>query len=221
MGTRIAVVGTLLIALLGAPRPSEAGLLEIIWEMSGPQMLGYTYGCLYSLSTKEFKQCGLDRNPIAQHSSSRPDTTNKKLPFIDFSAGIYGSTGVDSRTQHYNWWEIGMVELGTGLSFRSYQTGGPTNDDVRVNHGFGIAYERVFGRGIEGFNNGGIDAFNKFAFTVTPVDVTLNKIAFGIKLRLYPHGFTDDEFKAGLPPADDRPFETTVAFTFSFIVKKD
>jgi hypothetical protein len=39
-------------------------------------------------------------------------------------------------------------------------------------------------------------------------------------MRLYPEGFSDDEFKAGLPPADNRPFEATVGFTFSYIFKK-
>jgi len=219
MGRRIAVVGTLLIALLGAPRPSEAGLLEIIWEMSGPQMLGAAFGCLYSVSTKKFEQCRIGENPTTQYISKEADPTKRKGPFIGFSAGIYGSTSEDSPTQKFKWWEIGMVELGTGLSFRSYETGGPNNDDVRVHHGFGVVYERLFGRGIEGFNNGAIRPFNKFAFTVTPIDITLKKVAVGIKLRLYPEGFTDDQFKAGLPPTDDRPFETTVAFTFSLIVK--
>ena len=223
MGRRIAVVGTLLVALLGAPRPTEAGLLEIIWEMSGPQMLGLAFGCLYSPSTKEFEQCRIGENPTLVYLSKKPDmqTTadaNKARTFIGFSAGIYGSTSEDSATQKYKWWEIGMVELGTGLSFRSFN---PPDNHVRVHHGFGVVYERLFGRGIEGFNNGAIRPFNKFAFTVTPVDVTINdKVAFGIKLRLYPDGFTDDQFKAGLPPAENRPFETTVGFTFSLIFKQ-
>ena len=32
-------------------------------------------------------------------------------------------------------------------------------------------------------------------------------------MRLYPEGFSDDEFKKGLPPPDSRPFEATVGFT--------
>ena len=225
MGRRIAVVATLLVALLGAPRPSEAGLLDIIWEMSGPQMIGFAYGCLYSLNNHKFEVCRVGENPTraaAEKGGNLPKAIPEKPknPFLGFSAGIYTSTGVDSSTQPYKWFEIGMFELGTGLTFKSYETGGPNNDDVRVYHGFGVAYERFFGRGIDGFNNGPIQAFNKWAITVTPVDVTLNRIAFGIKMRLYPEGFSDDEFKAGLPPADNRPFEATVGFTFSYIFKK-
>ena len=227
MGRRIAIVGTLLVALLAAPRRSEAGLLDIIWDMSGPQMLGLSFGCLIAPGAKtkaeKFEQCRAGEIPTVMRVSANPDTsttadTDRPKTFIGFSAGIYGSTGVDSPTQEYKWWEIGMVELGTGLSFRSFN---PPDNHVRVNHGFGVVYERLFGRGIEGFNNGAIHPFNKFAFTITPIDVTINdKVAVGIKLRLYPEGFTDDQFKAGLPPAEDRPFETTVSFTFSIILKK-
>jgi hypothetical protein len=213
MTRRVATLGALLFVLLGIPRSSEAGFFDFIWEMSGPQMLGFSHGCLYSVKTKKFEQCRIGENPTAQFKiKSEP-----KGPFIGFSAGIYGSTGVDSRTQKYDWWEIGMVELATGLAFRSYECGGTAGKDVQIHHGFGVAYERLFGRSTKN-NNGAIHPFNKFAITVTPVDVTLKKVAFGIKLRLYPEGFTDDEFKAGLPPVSNRPFETTVGFTFSWII---
>jgi len=223
MGRRFAVVATLLVALLGAPRPSEAGLLDIIWEMSGPQMLGFAYGCLYSLNNHKFEQCRFGENPTlitASAAGNQAAPEKPKNPFLGFAAGIYGSTGLDSATQPYTWFEIGMLELSTGLSFKSYETGGLSNDDVRVYHGFGVAYERFFGRGIDGFNNGAIQPFNKWAITVTPVDVTLNRVAFGIKMRLYPEGFGDADFKKGLPPPDSRPFEATVGFTFSYIFKK-
>lgn len=223
MGRRIAIVGTLLVALLAAPRRSEAGLLDIIWDMSGPQMIGFAHGCLYSLNNHKFEQCRFGENPTAQYRKTRAatDPDKPKNPFLGFAAGIYGSTGVDSSTQPYKWFEIGMLELSTGLSFKSYETGGTNNDDVRVYHGFGVAYERFFGRGIKDFNNGGIQGFNKVAITVTPVDVTLNRVAFGIKMRVYPQGFADADFKAGLPPPDHRDFETTVGFTFSYIIKKN
>jgi len=221
MRRRIAIVGTLLVALLAAPRRSEAGLLDIIWDMSGPQMIGFAHACLYSLNNHKFEQCRFGENPTAQYPAKRAAADKPKNPFLGFSAGIYGSTGVDSGTQPYKWFEIGMLELTTGLAFKSYETGGPDNDDVRVYHGFGVAYERFFGRGIKDFNNGAIQGFNKVAITVTPVDVTLNKVAFGLKMRVYPQGFTDDDFKAGLPPADNHPFETTVGFTFSYIIKKN
>jgi hypothetical protein len=205
MGRRIAVVGSLLIALVGIPRPSEAGLLELIWEMSGPQMLGLGYGCMFSLRDGSLEQCRVGTNPIMQESH----TAMKKGPFLALGASIMGSTGKNSATQHYHWGEIWMLALQPGVAFRSYDN---AECAIQVHHGVGVEYEVLFG--------GDIRTFDKFAFTVTPVDVSFRRVAFGIKLRMYPNGFTDDEFKPGPPIEMNRPFETTVGFTFSLILKK-
>ena len=199
---RMAVVGTLLFALmLGAPRPSDAGILEIIWEMSGPQMLGVGYGCLYSL--KGERQCRIGSGffkGLAQERTKGPG------PYLGFTGIIYGSTGKDSATQQYDWWEVGMVALEPVIAFRSYECG----TDVQVHHGVGISYDILFGRDIP--------TFDKFAFTVTAIDVTIKRVAVGVKFRLYPNGFTDDEFKPGPRLNMNRPFETTVGFTFNVIL---
>ena len=80
---------------------------------------------------------------------------------------------------------------------------------LQVHHGLGISYDLLFGRDIR--------RFDKFAITVTPVDVAFKHVAIGVKLRMYPHGFSDDEFKPGPRITRNRPFETTLGFTFSVI----
>ena len=205
MGRRIAVVGLLLIALVGIPRPSEAGLLEMIWEMSGPQMFGLGYSCMYSPRTQTWEQCRVGGNLIAQE----PHTPKKKGPFLVLGASIMGSTNKNSETQPYHWGEIWMLALQPGVAFRSYDN---AECAIQVHHGVGVEYEVLFG--------GDIQTFDKFAFTVTPVNVSFRRVAFGIKLRMYPNGFTDDEFKPGPLIEMNRPFETTVGFTFSLILKK-
>jgi hypothetical protein len=225
----IAAFATLLLVLLGVPRGSDAGILDFIWEMSGPQMLGYGYGCLFSVKTMKFEQCRFGQIPIAVYikktdtdSTQKTDRDRNNGLLIGFNASLLGSTARDSATQNYRWFEIGMLELGTGVAFQSYQctcsSSGKQGYEVQVRNGVGVVYERFFGQRTED-NNGPIDPFNKFAFSVTPVDVALKRVAFGIKLRLYPEGFSDDQFKAGLPPVSDRPFETTVGFTFSWIIR--
>jgi hypothetical protein len=215
MARRIAAIGAVLCVLIGIPRASDAGILDFIWEMSGPQLIGVSEGCLYSPKDKKFVQCRLGDIPtfLRRHMDIK-----SKGPFIGFSAGLYGSTGVDSRTQQYDWFQVGMLELATGLSFRTYQGGGKDDasgndgNDVQIHHGFGVAYERLFGKHMS--------AFNKFAITITPVDVTVKKIAFGVKLRIYPEGFTDDDFNSALPQVSDKPFETTISFTFGYVIRK-
>ena len=64
---RIAVLGMMLFALLGLPRSSHAGLLELIWEMSGPQMIGSGISCIYSvrLQRQECRIGGMFLKPTA------------------------------------------------------------------------------------------------------------------------------------------------------------
>ena len=200
MGRRIVVMGALAVALFGAPRPSHAGLLEIIWEMSGPQMIGLSYACMYGTVSRSLEQCRLGR------FITKTTPVSKGIgPYFVLGGGLFGSTGKDSSTQNYDWGEIWMLALEPGVALRSYDKA-----DVQVHHAAGISYELLFGDDIR--------RFDKFAFTITPIDVAYKRIAVGVKLRLYPHGFSDDEFKPGPLITRDRPFETTVGFTFSVIV---
>ena len=202
MGRRIAVVGSLLIALVGIPRPSEAGLLELIWEMSGPRMFGAGYSCMYSPRTHTWQQC--KTYPMVQEW----DTTPKKGPFLVLGGAVFFSTGKDSKTQSYDWGEIWMLALEPGVAVRSYENPAKT---LQLHHAVGISYDVLFG--------GDIRTFDKFAFTVTPIDVAYKRVAFGVKYRLYPNGFTDDEFKPGPRVSMNRPFESVFSFSFGVILK--
>jgi len=207
MSRRIAVLGMLLFALLGMPRTSNAGILELIWEMSGPQMVGLGYGCLYSLKPVKQDHCRIGSTFF---SPAMQKKNVNRGPYLALGASIFGSTGRDSATQGYDWGEIWMLALEPGLAVRSYECG--PNSEVQVHHGVGISYDLMFGRDIR--------RFDKFAITVTPIDVVLKRVAVGIKLRMYPNGFTDDEFKPGPTISQNRPFEATLGFTFSVILDR-
>ena len=178
MGRRIVLVGTLLAALVGAPRPSDAGLLEIIWEMSGPRMLGLGYGCLFTLGMKT-EECRIG-SAMVHH---RADGTNilSSSHSLCWARRSSGRPITTRATQSYEWGEVWMLATRAGLAVRT------KDGTVKVHHGAGISYNWVFGREIRGFD--------KFAFTVTPIDVAYKRVAVGVKLRFYPNGFTDDEFK--------------------------
>ena len=55
---------------------------------------------------------------------------------------------------------------------------------------------------------------------MTPIDVAYKRVAVGVKLRVYPNGFTDDEFKPVPKVSLNRPSETTLGFTFSVILDR-
>ena len=206
MTQRVVTVGALLFVLLGVPRQSHAGILDFIWEMSGPQLVGFGVGCLFSPKAATHEQCraGSFFVPGAQARNPR----GPERFFLAASASIFGSTGHDSPTQSYEAGDVWMVAVEPGIVYRSYTP----IEEVQVHHGIGLSYNRVWGRNLE--------AFDKWAITVTPIDVTLNRISVGIKLRLYPDGFTDDQFQPGPKVSMNRPFEATIGFTASYIFLK-
>ena len=204
MGRRIVAGAALVLALLGVPRPCDAGLLEFIWEMSGPQLLGAGYGCFFTLRMKS-EECRVGGATLA--------LTQPKAPKVLISLGgaVFGSTGKDSDTQGYDWGEVWMLALEPGVFVRSRQYVEGSRAP-QLSHGAGISYDLLFGRDFK--------RFDKFAFTITPIDLAWKHVAVGVKLRLYPNGFTDDEFKPGPRINQNRPFESTLGFSFSYIIRR-
>jgi len=216
MVRRLAVVGALLIVLVGVPRSSEAGLLEIIWEMSGPRMFGLAYGCMINVKTHSLEECRLGQPPTLvtaantaalKGQATAPDPEKKKT-FLVLGGSLLGSTGHDSKNddgslkQGYDWGEIWMLAFEPGVARRFYDNG-----RIQLHYGTGVSYELLFGRDIK--------RFDKFAFTATPIDVSWKHLAGGLRFRMYPHGFSDDEFKPGPLVKKDRGFEFTWGFTAS------
>lgn len=220
MGRRLAVLGALLIALLGFSRPTEAGLLEIIWEMSGPRMLGLSYGCMINARSGSLEECRFGPTPtrdlataaLNNQATATSTDPNRKV-FVVLGGSLLTSTSHDSKNddgslrQGYDWGEIWMLAIEPGVAWRWHE-----GRRVQLHSGTGVSYELLFGRDIK--------AFDKFAFTVTPIDVGWKRLAGGLRFRLYPHGFTDDEFKPGPLVKKDRGFEFTWGFTASIRIFK-
>jgi hypothetical protein len=101
-----------------------------------------------------------------------------------------------------------MLSFDPGIAVRSYNN---VDTRIQVHHAVGISYNVIFGRDI--------GTFDKFAITVTPSDIAIRKFAVRLKLRLYPNGFLDEEFKQLPASGRSHPFETTVGFTFSLLIK--
>jgi len=204
MGRRIVLAGTLLVALLGAPRPSDAGLLEIIWEMSGPQLIGSGAGCLYTfqLQKQECRIGGIFLLPESQ----KP--TNPHGPFLVLSGSGFFSTPRDSKTQEYGWFDANMVAFEPGVLAFS-KVGSPTS--WRLGHGAGVSYGLLFG---ENFRR-----FDKFAVSIIPIEASRGKWILGVKFRIYPNGFTDDEFGFGPRVSFNRPAEFTWGGTISYLIR--
>ncbi len=194
MVRRIAVLGVFLFAVLGVPRTGHAAWFEFIWEMSGPRMIGAGLSCSYSLKLQRQECEWVKQNP-------GHETTGSRGPFIVLRGAYMFSTDHDSKTQNYDWFDAQMVAVEPELTFRS-KVGTPGG--FRISHGAGISYDVLFGSDFS--------TFDKFGFTITPVELSYKCVSIAARIRVYPNGFTDDEFGFGPRVNFNRPAEATYGF---------
>ena len=203
MVRKFVVMGALFLAMLGTPRTSEAGLFDFIWEMSGPQMIGAGFGCLFTRKEAKREECrigGVPPGPTVTSNEARaarkPGEQRNKL-FFSLNGGYYLSTGHDSTEKTadntevkngYDWQDVQMLAGTAGIAYRSM--GHSAESNWRIHHGVGGTYNFLFGRHFQ--------AFDKAGLTFAPIDVAYKRISVGFTARLYPNGFTRDEF--GLAP---------------------
>ena len=188
--------GIALLALLAFPRAGSADLIDFIWEMSGPQMIGVgLLHCEYDLPD------GDPRCRFISHEGQR-----HRVWRLALDATAYTSTGKSSGTHDYPFGRIGMVAVEPMLEVRSCCT---DEAGFSVHHGVGLSYDFLFGRHFSRFNN--------FGVKITPIGITFKKFSAAYNVRVYPHGFTADEF--GLGPqlfGLSRPRETLHGFSVDY-----
>ena len=199
--------------VLGAPRPSEAALADFIWGLSGPQLIGAGFGCRFDFTLKP-ERCvwGAVPAPAPMTENARTESAWKKL-YFSVGGSAFVSTSRDSESGvDYRWFDIGMVALEPSVSFNSANS---RSGNVHVFHGVGPTYDVLFGIRRD------FSTFDKFGIRVTPVEVDFDKqrILIALTLRLYPNGFTDDEFGVGERRDYNRPFESVVGVSFGYSFK--
>ena len=118
------------------------------------------------------------------------------------------STSKDSDTQQYGWFDANMVAFEPGVLVFSKAS---DSSELRVAHGTGMTWGLLFG---DNFRR-----FDKFGFSIIPIEVSYKKFIVAAKIRIYPNGFTDDEFGFGPRLDFDRPAETTYGFSFSYLIR--
>jgi len=210
MVRRFVVAGTLMLALLGTPRPSEAGLIDFIWEMSGPQMIGAGYGCLFTPPPNIVKKgCRLGGvagyTALIANDQQRAANQKEARLFVALNGAYYFSTGKNAEDSvtgeqfDYRFFRAHMLAASPAVVLQSTKLG-----ELTFYHGTGITYNFLFGQDFR--------RFDKFGFTITPVDVSFRRVSAGFTLRFYPNGFTPDEFGFGPRLDYDRKGEWVMGF---------
>jgi hypothetical protein len=205
MSRRLAISCAVICASLISPRQARAGLADIIWEMSGPQMIGAMVRCRVPLGG-DATVCD-----VAAVKSGL-DATGGPRFWLSFEAGAFVSTGRNSDGIDYKFGRIGMLAVepmlefvGTGNLAAAYQKGARAG---AVYFGVGPLINHFIVKGPT-------PSFTKTGIKFRPIAIAFSGWALEYNVRLYPDGFTSDEFGFGARRDIDRPFEAVQTISIS------
>jgi hypothetical protein len=199
-----------LTALLAFPHVSDASIWDIIWSMSGPQMVGVVFHCEYDVQgvdpTKDTIECrALDKLVMFETAPRR-----LRRIWLTLDANLYTSTGRNSESNEFEAFKNFMIAFEPLVEVRSF-TSDRGNGNLSFHHGLGgLSYDFLFGSDYQ--------AFDKAGFKFRPIGLTYKKFNASYTLRVYPNGFTPDEFGIGARVDDlNREAEVVQGFTIGFL----
>ena len=182
---RLAIVGVTLLSLLAFAHEAGAGVIDFIWDMSGPQMFGVgIFGCKVDLISKKGECRVVDHKLGASNLAAFAQRTI----WFAFETNVYVSGTKDSGPDTYDFFKTGMIALEPVVEWRPgtqkwlYLGGGAT-----VNQLFG--QNAITSNTFPTFTKAGL----KFPVGVVfPLKGQMLDVAFD--LRLYPRQFKSDQF---------------------------
>ncbi len=195
--------GIAVLALLAIPSTGHASIIDWIWTMSGPQMVGAVLHCEYDIQNNK-SECRAIDYLFAGKLASRKE----RRVWLSIDTGFYTGTGKDSDGNVFKPFKNNMIAFEPMLEMRSYKS---IDQKVMYHHGLiGISWDYLVGADHE--------SFDKFGLKFRPVGVTFGRYNLSYTLRLYPNGFTPDEF--GIVPREpglNRGSEVLHGFTFGYL----
>jgi hypothetical protein len=199
---RLAMCCAVMLATLIFPAHARAGLIDIIWEMTGPQMIGVSIRCRMSFRSGQNEKCVITL-PVAQPGELALDPGPEKLWFA-LEGGAFVSTGKNSGDIDYKFGRIGMFAFEPMLEFRY---AGDIGAAYSKKDGFGAVYGGV-GPLINSFIvRGSTVAFAKYGVKLRPIAMVYSGWVLEYNVRLYTDKVTPDQFGFGPPMKYDRPHE--------------
>jgi|SoiMethySBSTD1v2_1073268.scaffolds.fasta_scaffold613448_2 hypothetical protein len=209
--SRLWMAGCVVALLLGFPRTGSAGLWDFIVEMSGPRMYGISGDCRLLLDGT-WDSCKVTVPATLQEFAvkERPNTRW----WIAFGAGYYFSVAKTINGHDFDYFDVNMLTVEPMLEIQS-RTSQVDYSNVRlqVYHGvLGLSYNLIFVKGDP-------PTFSNAAFKFRPVGVVVPigrtwGFDASYNLRLYPSGFTAEDFGVGPSSPDDGGWEVVNGFEF-------
>ena len=178
----LGIAGVVCAVALMCPRPASAGIIDFIWEMSGPQMAGIPIVCDIDVRTGEY-QC---RASELHLKGNRDFRRGKGQLWIGAGGGVYISTGKNTTMREFGFACVQLVAVEPTVNYRWHESPGRV---VAIESGAGPSYFVLHGDGFE--------TFGKFGIKTVPFEVRYKRFTAGYTYRLFPNGFTSAEF--GVP----------------------
>ena len=196
---RVSIVGCVLVAVLAFPREGSARLLDLIWEMSGPQMVGLVAYCTFDFRGNPI-ECRIPfRSLLDRRALSAPRA------WFSLEGGGYVSTGKDGIIP-FDFGDVWMAVLDPMIEFRVSQA--RLFNRVRIAHGVGATFNYFVGSGFDGFAKAGL----KFR----PVSAEFGRnweLAYTI--RVYPDPVEPEDFDVN-PGLRNNELEATHGLTLLY-----
>ena len=192
----------ILLSLLAIPSAAHGSIIDIIFGMSGPQMIGVVLHCELDL---EHKSADPDKKDVLEcrgidylfYKQLKPRPVRRV--WLSLDAAYYFSTGKNSDGNVYSKFNDHMVAFEPILEVRSYTSG---ENNFMLHHGLmGVTYDLLWGENSQGQD---YDTFDNVGLKFRPIGVTINKkYNASFTLRYYPRRFTSEDFGI-INPAQDK-----------------
>jgi len=213
-------LGTLALTLLGLlafPSAGHASIWDIIWGMSGPQMMGPVFHCEWDLQHKSGDGDIVECRAIDYLVYNKVRSRRVRNVWISLDSAFYFSTGKSSDGNQFGKFKNFMVAFEPMLEVRTYKSGGDTGDNnFMVHHGLmGITYDVLWG---ENSADESYDTFDNVGIKFRPIGVTINKrYNASFTLRYYPRRFVSEDFGIINPAQDKTGGEWVYGFTVGWL----
>ncbi|MEO7134882.1 MAG: hypothetical protein ABI024_11755 [Vicinamibacterales bacterium] len=162
------------LAMLACARPADAGWLDIIWEMTGPRMIGIGGECEIAIARNPDKGCIL---PFARFP--RAQAPKEQWFYLSTEAFYYFSVP-------HNGFSTGEVQ-GFGVDPMVLFSRINASNTVRVTSGVGLSFQRFWSDDVDAFGNSGLKV--RPLAVEFPLGVKKARVNLAYNLRYYWDGF--------------------------------
>ena len=194
------VLALVVLGVLACARPADAGWLDIIWEMTGPRMIGIGGACERSIKRDGEWRCILPFIGAPRPGGRAPAA---EWFWVSAESYYYFSTAGNG----YKAFDVQGFGFDPMLSLSQTSSKG-----VRVSSGVGLTLQRFWSSDFDAFNNAGFK-FKPIAVEF-PLPIKTARASIAYNLRYYWDGFESAPPVLRKTDAPETVHGLVISFTF-------